>query len=268
MFDYVATSASPNPPLVLNTTDDGRKLVKYIPYATAVLFALPATTEDLRRLHRAKYWSTLRRKERRFVEAHGPLRFRVITDERELQAVLPLVQQLYRQRWRDEYTSLPWKTEEGFAPYREAMLDLASRGEAELAVLESETDLLSFAYCIIQGGTYYFYQHATRTEGKYGEYSVGKLLVWKLITHLVERAEFHTLDFMLGEDDYKREWSTSSRTVYLRIAEDANLRGLVRYFVKRVYYPAKLYVQFRNPTLRRLAKRLLFVLQSQRDRGA
>ena len=257
MFDYVTNAMNPAPTLVTEPSQPERGRIKYLPYCDSVVMDVPDSQAALKAQHKSKFWSTLRRKERRFVDTHGDLSFRVISDEDELRRWLPRVRELFCERWADEYTSLPWKTVEGFAPYRDAMITLARRGEAELLVLETGGRLLSFAYCLANGDTYYFYQHATTTAEQYRRFSPGKLLVWKMITHLVDDGRYRFLDFMLGDHDYKHEWGSRSQPVYLKISEERTVTGLARYGAKWAYYSLKIHVQFRNETLRSIAKRLL-----------
>lgn len=265
MFDYVANRYNPDPRYVLaGTPPPSDRLIRDLPFSTTSVLPLPGDAEGLRALHGSKFWSTLRRKERRFVDAHGPLTFRVLTEEAALREALPQVQQLYAERWASEYTSLPWKTPEGFAPYAEAMVALAAEGRAELAVLESEKELLSYAYSLRQDGTYHFFQHAAVTASEYRRYSPGRLLVWKLVTHVVERGDCHTFDFMVGDADYKREWSHHTLPVFLRVTGERTPVGRVRFAAKVAASRLRVFVQF-NPRLRAAAKRVL--LASQRRSG-
>lgn len=259
MFDYAVNPMNPAPTLVVDPVWRGSGLVSYLPYCNTVVMDVPASHEELKALHKSKFWSTLRRKERRFADTFGVLSFHVVTDEPELKRWLPQVQALFRERRGHEYTSLPWKTDEGFSPYHDAMITLARQSRAELLVLEGDDRLLSFAYCLTDRDAYYFFQHATTTAERYRRFSPGKLLVWKMITHLVDTGGYTTLDFMLGEHDYKREWGSRSQPVYLRIAEDRTPLGLVRYAAKQAFYRVKIYLQFHNETLRDLAKRMLAI---------
>lgn len=261
MFDYVRNRYNPQPRYVVPpAARPAGRLVYDLPFSTTSLLPLPHDQEGFRALHGSKFWSTLRRKERRVVDAFGPLTFRVVTDAAALREVLPEVRQLYRDRWAEEYTSLPWKTDDGFAPYAEAMVSLAAEGKAELAVLESEKELLAYAYCLTQDGTYYFFQHAALPAPEYRRYSPGKLLVWKLLCDVVDRGAFHTFDFMLGDADYKREWAEKTCQVRLRVEEARTLAGYVRFALKIVVFRLKIWVQF-NPRLRAAAKRVLLLVQ-------
>lgn len=257
MFDYVRNALNPTPALVLGGTARPPGLVADLPYCSAVVMDVPGSADELRSLHKSKFWSTLRRKERRLGEAHGDVRFEALTAERDLRAWLPRVQALFAERWADEYTSLPWKTAEGFGAYADALVALAATGAAELLVLHAGGRLLAFAYCLVGSDTYFFYQHAATTQDRYRRFSPGKLLVWKMVTRVVDDGRFRTLDFMLGEHDYKQEWGTRAQQVHLRVAEPRTPAGAVRFVARWLYHRARIHVQFRNERLRTLAKALL-----------
>lgn len=265
MFDYVKNRYNPSPSMFVqgavgSEPPSGRMLVHDIPFSTIRYMHVPPDLSALRDLRGRKYWSSRRRYERRMAETFGPISFRILTSEPDLRAALPKVQDLYRRRWANEYTSLPWKTDEGFQPYADAMIDLASTGEAELAVLEVGGKLLSFGYSLINNGVYHFYQHATTPDPAYRQFGPGSLLLPKLLTHVVEAGECHTVDFMLGECAYKTEWTSLQRPVFLRVQEDLSLSGVLRFGTAVTTRRAKAYAQF-NPVLRPIGKWAMLALR-------
>lgn len=265
MFEYVCNEYNERPALVLDSAARPvGKLVVDLPYSTSLLLPIPASVAELKALHSRKYWSKLRRYERRLDEEGGGLQFRVLTEEGELRGVLPQVQLLFAERWSEEFTSFGWKTAAGFEPYAEAMVRLARAGRGELAVLEDRGRLLSFAYCLLQDRTYYFYQHASTTAEQYRRYSVGKVLLAKLVEDLVRNRRGEVLDLMTGAADYKREWARIERPIYFRIEEERSLAGWARFVLRTCFYRLKFYVQFDNVRLRAAAKRSLLWL----DRAA
>jgi CelD/BcsL family acetyltransferase involved in cellulose biosynthesis len=258
MFDYVKNRFNPSPNLfVLGGGDDtpppDDELIHDIKFSTISCLPVPADMAALRALRSRKYWSARRRYERHLSEQVGPVSFRVLTHEADLREALPKVQKLYRERWADEYTSLDWKSPEGFQPYADAMVDLASTGEAELAVLEVGDRLLSFGYSLINNGSYHFYQHATTLDPACRQYGPGTLLLPKLLTHVVDQGKCHTVDFMLGECEYKAAWATYHLPVYLRVQESRSLSGFVRFGTSVALRRAKVFAQF-NPVLRPIGK--------------
>lgn len=268
MFDYLQNEHNPRPALVLDPTPKpAGKFVVDLPYATSLVMTIPPSEDELRAAHNRKYWSTMRRKERRLAERLPDLRFRVLTEEAELRPALAQVQALFATRWANEWTSFCWKTPSGFEPYAEVMVELARQGRGELAVLEGGGRLLSFAYCLREGDIYYFYQHASTPDPGLRPYSVGKLLVTKLIEDLVRHRRCETFDFMAGEAPYKLEWAQSRHAIYFRIAEDRSLPGAVRFVLRHGFYRFKFYVQFKNQRARAAAKRVLLARDRLTARG-
>lgn len=261
MFEYVRNEYNPRPVLVLEP--DGRpsdRLIRDLHYARALSFPIPRSETELEARHGRKWWSTVRRKERRLREHSTGVAFRVLTGPDELAEMLPQVQRLFTERWAEEYTSFAWKTPDGFAPYAEAMVDLAAQGRAELAVLEGDGRLLSFAYCLLDDGVYRFYQHASTPLPEYRPFSVGKILVTRLIEDLVRSPRCSEFDFMTGESDYKREWGTESRPIVYRIDEPRTLGGAVRFATRLALVSVKYRVQFGPPRVRATAKAVLLTL--------
>ncbi|MEJ3652817.1 GNAT family N-acetyltransferase [Actinomycetes bacterium KLBMP 9759] len=268
MFEYVENEYNPNPRLVLQRCPTPpEKLTAHFPYSTSVTFPIPATHDEFVALHGRKYWQGVRRKERRLVEDVPDLRFRVVRDEDGLREVLPKVQQLFAERWASEFTSFAWKTPSGFEPYADAMVELARQGRGEVAVLEGGGRVLSFAYCLIEDDTYYFYQHASTPDAELRKRSLGKLFVSKLIQDLVLHRRCAVFDFMTGTSEYKREWARSEQQIFFRIEKDRTLSGRIAFAASWLAYRAKFYVQFENPRLRAVAKALL-LWRDRLTRGA
>ncbi|MFA9430129.1 GNAT family N-acetyltransferase [Egicoccus sp. AB-alg2] len=260
MFDYVANEFNPEPRLVVEPPAgrrDGR--TRYLRFSEAIVVDLPSTQEELRARQPGRYWAELRRRERRFAEQFGPLVHRQAVNAEDVRASMPAVQQLYRERWQGEYTSLRWKHDDGFAPYVDAMAALAGQGRGRLQLLEGDGRLLAFGYCLLEHPWAYLYQHAATPDERYRRYGVGKLLVARLLQDLVEEGFTH-LDFMLGDAAYKREWESWRREIHLRVHEPDTLAGRVRLPVRSWLHRTRLRVQFESPRLRAVLKRSLAVL--------
>lgn len=218
MFDYLVTPHSPSPRLVLEQqpAPPGR-VVRHLEESRSLVVELPTDPEGLSAARSGRFWKDLRRRERRFQEAHGALRFRAVSDPAELRAALPLVRELFAARWDGLYTTLPWRRDDGFAPYATALVDLASKGEAELVLLEGADRLLAFSWLFLQPPWCYCWQHAATREEPFPRYGLGTILDVRTFEHLVGRGDIHHYDFMVGDAVYKREWGAWERPVYLRL---------------------------------------------------
>jgi CelD/BcsL family acetyltransferase involved in cellulose biosynthesis len=256
MFDYLVNEYNPSSRLSIAPAPPAPgRVQRRLPYSTSVVVDLPETAAGLRARQSKHFWSELARRERRFAEAHGPLSFSLVSDPEVLRRRLPEVRALYAQRWADEYTSLQWKTEGGFAPYAEALLDLAAQDRGALALLDGDGRLLAFGYCLLEAPWCYLYQHAASPDPRYRPFGPGKVLVARLLTALVERGDTRHVDLMLGDAEYKREWESWRRPVELVLEAPATPLGRAELAAATAYHRARHRLQFGSPRARALLKR-------------
>jgi CelD/BcsL family acetyltransferase involved in cellulose biosynthesis len=86
---------------------------------------------------------------------------------------------------------------------------LAARGWLDLAALELDGRLLAFALTFKRGGTLFYYLPAFDPD--YARYAPSAML----LAHLIETAcgeGLGELDFMLGDEPYKAQWASGSRS--------------------------------------------------------
>lgn len=240
MFDYVKNRYNQNPGMVQHSNIDKDNL--YVKFLNAPYMMLPKDLDEFKATHKSKFWYNLNRFEKIFQKEIGQLHFEVIKDEKNLQEFLDKIFILFNKKWINEYLTTPWKCKEGFKKYKEAMLDLASKNEGFIAVLYGEhRDLLSYAYCLEDGDTVYFYQYTTDPDPKYKRYSLGKVLVHNLLKYVIEEKKYKKFDFMNGEQSYKTEWAKQSEAVYIKI-NDKNLKSYIKYYLLKL----KVYLQFND----------------------
>ena len=216
------------------------KFVKYIYIGKAPYFLLPDTLTDFKKRHKRKFWYNLRWQEKKLREELGDLRFEILYDEKKLSKFLIKVFELFKERWKDEYTSSAWKRWDGFKKYADAMIELAKQKKAFLAVLYSGEFLLSFAYCLVENNIVYLYQQCSTRDKKIAKYSPGKILFWKLFEQLIEQG-YKKFDFMLGERYYKMEWATGCEEIFFKIEGDRNIKGYLSVWVKFLFYKTKFF---------------------------
>jgi CelD/BcsL family acetyltransferase involved in cellulose biosynthesis len=242
MFSYIINQYNMHPRWVLEGSKKPKGLlVRDIAFDAAPHLQLPETIDDFYGMHKRKFWYNINRAERLFVNKFGQLDFIVVSDKAALLQYLPKIQELFAVRWAKSYTSLDWKTKNGFKKYQEAMLDLASTGNGELAVLVNNRNVLSFGYSLFYGSNYYFFQHAVDPDPRYRQYSLGKIFIKKLIESTIQRG-FEWFDFMTGDQDYKREWATGSKKVFIRVAEEKSIPGYLRFLLKGTIYKGQSFI--------------------------
>lgn len=249
MFDYVKNKYNLDPMMVTEHDIDNTYL--YVKYINAPFLLLPKTIDEFHTTHKPKFWYNIKRSAKIYEEAFGPLTFEIIKDPSDLNFFLEQVFHLFNARWQDEYLSTPWKCKDGFEDYKKAMLDLSESNDAFLAVLYDENKkLLSYAYCLADRQTAYFYQYTTTIENKYKKFSLGKILLYRLLLTLIKDDKFKIFDFMNGEQTYKLEWAKQSKPIYYKISNKT-----LQSYTKYIFLKIKLYLQF-NDFFRNKLKKL------------
>ena len=253
MFDYLSNTYNQVPELVTEHDLDHRFL--HVKYSEAPFLMLPESLEDFRLQHKRKFWYNLERSQRLYKARFGSLHFKVLRDKESLQYFLDEVFRLFNERWCQEYTSASWKSKEGFNLYKEAMIKLAANGSGFLAVLYDEKkNLLSYGYCLEQDKTLYFYQHTTTPHEMYRTYSLGKVLIYRLLKYAIISG-YKKFDFMTGPAPYKLEWTKETQVIFKKIGYK-NIFNYGRY----VFVCLKHFLQF-NPYTRAVLKVLLYRLE-------
>jgi CelD/BcsL family acetyltransferase involved in cellulose biosynthesis len=233
MFDYLVNSYNQSPSLITESDLDQDYL--YVKYTEAPYLVLPESLENLKSQHKRKFWYNLNRSQRLYEARFGVLHFEIIRDQENLDYFLDQVFDLFNKRWEGEYTSAAWKNKDGFKLYKEAMIDLASSGNAFLAVLYDENKkLLSYGYCLDQDKSLYFYQHTTTLEPMYRTFSLGKLLICSLLKFATAEG-YEKFDFMAGTAPYKYEWAKQAQVIY-KVIGSKNLISYCKYVITKVRY--------------------------------
>src|SRR3989338_1256290 len=256
MFTYIKNKYNSNPMWVLEGSESPKNLLIYnIEFDTAPYLRLTKTVDEFYEMHKSKFWYNIKRDEKLFSTEFGRLDFIVISEKNELLQYLPKIQELFANRWEKDYTSFEWKTKTGFQKYHDAMIDLASTGNGEIALLAHNQTILAFAYCLKYEKTYYFFQHAVSRNPLYRKYSLGKILIRQLIESAIQR-EFEIFDFMTGNQAYKKEWANDRKKVYIHVAGNKNLCGFLTTIPKIVYYTISSFVH-KNEKIKSPLKSLL-----------
>jgi CelD/BcsL family acetyltransferase involved in cellulose biosynthesis len=130
---------------------------------------------------------------------------------------------LHARRWHGQRTSTVFSSSaQGRAFYRSAIPNLAERGVADLAALELNGEPIAMAIGFRHAGVYHYYLPAW--EPRYAAYAPSTLL---LVNRMRAAASSGCveIDFMLGDEDYKRAWATGARRVWTLVAARRTPRG-------------------------------------------
>lgn len=231
-----------NPKWVLEGTKKDASLLVYdIEFDVAPYLKLPKTVDEFYEMHKRKFWYNINRGKKLFISDFGALDFIVTSEKDLLLQYLPKIQELFAIRWEKSHTSFDWKTKSGFQKYQDAMIDLASTGNGEIALLVNNQTVLAFGYSLSYDKNYYFFQHAVIPDPRYRKYSLGKILIKQLIESAIQK-NFEVFDFMTGDQGYKKEWANGEKKVYIRVSEDKSILGILNFLFKITIYKIRTFI--------------------------
>jgi CelD/BcsL family acetyltransferase involved in cellulose biosynthesis len=144
---------------------------------------------------------TAERAARRFARAGGTLE---LVDGRDPAALAAAVQAY------DEVYRASWKPQEPYPGFMPGLATLAARrGWLRLGVARLDGRPLAAHLWLVQGGRAEIYKLAYDESAK--PWSVGTLLGRRLAEHVIEVDGVHELDYVSGDDAYKRQWMGQRR---------------------------------------------------------
>ena len=157
-----------------------------------------------------QYWSqrparlrnTVRRRWRK-VQREAECRISVITTPPDLDAALKDYWQVYERSW---------KSEEGYPVCIDGFMRLcAIKGQLRLGILYLDGVPAAAQFWIIHNGSALIYKLAY--DPRYKDYSVGSILSRHMFQDAIDKDRVGLIDFLTGDDAYKRDWMTRSRSL-------------------------------------------------------
>jgi hypothetical protein len=157
-----------------------------------------------------KYWSlrpsrlrnTIKRK-RKKLESNGEFRIIIHTPSNAHSLKKPL----------DEYHKIyddSWKKTEPFPAFINAIaLNAANRNQLRLGIVYHNHKPAAAQIWIVCDNTAYIYKLAYRQS--YSKSSIGSILSAELTDYVIEKDAINYIDFLTGNDSYKKDWMTSSQ---------------------------------------------------------
>jgi len=148
---------------------------------------------------RGEVRSTIRRMGKKFAAAGG--RLEIITSPQEVEGAMAAFQKVYAASWK-----VP-EPHQGFMPGFVRML--AAAGQLRLGVARLGETAIAAQVWVVNGGKASIYKLA-HDEGQ-ADFSPGTLLTAHLMEHVIDRDGVGEVDFLIGDDAYKRTWMTHRR---------------------------------------------------------
>lgn len=261
MFDYCINSLIKQPlyeqrPFLKRD----EQYVKYIKFHSCPYLTINSSWSDYKKTKRRKFWYNIRRSERLIKEEVGELEFKIASTPVEISNILPEIFDLHEKRWSDQFTTSDFSTLDGRKKYNAAAMELSEIGECEIAYLMIDGKVLSYSYSLIQDNNYYFYSHASSLSRGLRKYSLGKVLISKLLETVFDR-KFNCFDFMIGEESYKYEWTKTSTPSYRVVTVPKIFYYLPILYIKWMFYLLIIKVQ-KNENVKQKIKKIILLLKN------
>jgi Acetyltransferase (GNAT) domain len=156
-------------------------------------------------------------RKRKKVEA-GSIRLTIITDEKDLDESINAYQQVYNGSWKQP------------EPYGDFMPGLirscAKEGSLRLGLAYIEGHPAAAQVWIVEHGVASIYKLAY--QEKYSHYSVGSILTAYMMEYAIEVDRVQEVDYLTGDDGYKRDWMSHRRERYgVRAFNPRTVRGML-----------------------------------------
>lgn len=188
LFDLLANDVAP--PTLMCTEE----------YNTTNWFQQIASLEDYYATREGRLKTILQRKGKRLAR-DGKLEFKLFTDKNGLEAAT------------DEYFKIydsSWKSSEPYPGLIRHLIQLAaSAGWLRLGILYVDERPVAAQLWFVQNATAFIYKLAY--DEQFSSFSVGTLLTRRMIDHVVANDGVSKLDYLTGDDTYKRSWMDSNR---------------------------------------------------------
>ncbi|GHU29356.1 hypothetical protein AGMMS50256_14070 [Betaproteobacteria bacterium] len=155
--------------------------------------------EDYFKHRSANLRSKIKRKTRQFGEAGGTLE--VITDANQTDEAILAFQEVY---------SASWKIPETYPEFIPALIRyLASSGALRMGIARLNGQAVAAQLWFVTGRKASIYKVAYHEA--FASYSLGAILTAHLMRHVIEQDRVDEVDFLIGDDEYKKIWMSDRR---------------------------------------------------------
>ena len=161
--------------------------------------------------------NTLTRKSRR-LKASGRATLRIVTGGDELESAIVDYDRVY---------AASWKVPEPYPNFMTGLIRMcADLGWLRLGLLHVDGEPAAAQVWIVNGGTASIYKLAY--QDRFSDLSVGSILTAHLMRHAIDVDKVVTVDYLSGDDTYKRDWMSHRRERWGILAlNPRTVRGLI-----------------------------------------
>jgi len=152
------------------------------------------------------------------LDAEQRLGLQVYTQESEVEKGLAAYEQVY---------SRSWKRKEPYPEFIRGIVRLwAQCGQLRLGIARIDGEPVAAQIWVVSGATAYIYKLAYDVQ--FAKASAGSILTAHLMRHAIDRDKVATVDYLVGDETYKRDWMSSRRERWgIRAFDPTSPRGLI-----------------------------------------
>ncbi|MBT0892923.1 GNAT family N-acetyltransferase [Geobacter hydrogenophilus] len=177
---------------------------------------------------RSKNFRASIKKNYKKLQQNGEIDFRLVTGERDCPDYFTHYNEVYSRSWKKEE-----RVGRTFFP---AMVKYAERnGWLRLGLLFLDGTPIAAGFAIVTGGRAYFEKIAY--DEKYKGLGAGSVCLYEMIRHVIDMDSVSTIDFLRGDDEYKRHWVDKRRARKGITIYNNNLRGKYLSFMDKTVIP-------------------------------
>ncbi len=144
--------------------------------------------------------NTLQRKQRK-LEKSARAKLQIVTGGEELEAAIQAYKQVY-------FAS--WKQPEPYPEFIPGLIRVCSElGALRLGLVHVDGQPAAAQLWIVHGGTAFIYKLAY--DEQFADLSVGTILTAKLMQHVIDVDKVDEVDYLSGDDAYKKDWMSHRR---------------------------------------------------------
>ena len=142
----------------------------------------------------------------------------IVSSEQDLDTAIPAYNRVYK---------ASWKTEEAYPEFIAGLCRLAAeQGALRLGLAYINNIAVAAQLWIVADNTAYIYKLAY--DEAYKNYGIGSVLTAKLMQHVIDVDKVATVDYLTGDDAYKKDWMSHRRERWGILAFNmATFRGVL-----------------------------------------
>jgi hypothetical protein len=156
--------------------------------------------------------------QRKSMQLAARLRIDIVLDDRHLDAAITAYETIYR---------ASWKQAEAFPAFMPGLMRLcAQQGSLRLGIAYIDGQAAAAQFWIVHNGVASIYKLAY--DQRFSRFSVGSILTDRLMRHVIDTDHVREVDFLSGDDAYKKDWMSHRRERWGFIAFNlSTLPGLI-----------------------------------------